>query len=216
MKIMITIIIMSSSISVSRIDRSGLDALVPSYARAFADEPLNMWIMGGDVPEEHRIAFFRDLLRRAVADDEVWVAEQDGAIRGSSTWRPAVSVDRLRGEAEELAAMAEITGNPALGRAAAAARLTAERHPADVPHLYFHSMSIEPGHRGSGVGSAIVRERLAIADAERTPVYAEASNEGSARLLRRFGFEETGPRIPLPEGGPALFTMWREPAGPAL
>jgi ribosomal protein S18 acetylase RimI-like enzyme len=72
-------------------------------------------------------------------------------------------------------------------------------------------MAIEPGYRGSGIGSAIVRERLAIADAQRMPVYLEASNEGSARLLRRFGFEETGERLQLPDGGPALYTMWREP-----
>lgn len=208
---MITIIIMSANISVRRADRAELDQVLRAYAKAFVDEPLNRWIIGGEVPEEHRVAFFRDLLRRALAADEVWVAELDGAIRGSSTWIPAASADRFRTEAEQLAAMAEITGSAALGRAATAARLTAQRHPA-LPHLYFHSMSIEPGHRGAGVGSAIVRDRLAIADAERTPVYLEASNEGSARMLRRLGFEETGERVPLPDGGPALFTMWREPA----
>ncbi|MCH7231985.1 GNAT family N-acetyltransferase [Glycomyces sp. L485] len=202
---------MTSRITVRQIDQSGLDALLPAYAEAFADEPLNVWIMGGEVPEEHRVAFFRDLLRRALAGDEVWAAELDGAIRGSSTWIPADSADRFHAEAAELAAMAEIAGTAALGRAATVARLTAERHPTAAGHLYFHSLAVQPGYRGSGVGSAIMRERLAIADAERMPTYLEASNEGSARLVRRFGFEPTGEPIRLPGGGPALIPMWRDP-----
>jgi hypothetical protein len=47
-------------------------------------------------------------------------------------------------------------------------------------------------------------------DAEGIPGYLESSNERNLPLYRRYGFEVTG-EIVLPEDGPIIWPMWRDP-----
>lgn len=190
-----------------------LEALLPVYASATADEATNAWIMAaGPLPEGSMDGHLRRHLGRAVDEDEVWLAERGGEILGAAVWLRVETAERFLAEAREFTEAAEREGLAALARAATAERVTAERHPESEPHLYLHSIAVLPEHRGSGAGGAILRVRLEVADAEGAPVYLEASTEDSARLYRRFGFEESGPRMRLPEDGPVLIPMWRKPA----
>jgi GNAT superfamily N-acetyltransferase len=62
------------------------------------------------------------------------------------------------------------------------------------------------------VGSALLRAVLERCDRDGTPAYLEASCERNRQLYLRHGFTDLEP-LPLPDGGPVMYPMWREPAG---
>jgi ribosomal protein S18 acetylase RimI-like enzyme len=86
--------------------------------------------------------------------------------------------------------------------------LVAARHPV-VPHVYLSSIGVLPEQRGRGVGSAILRHRLASADQSAHPVYLEASTPRNQKLYARHGFQPLGEPIVLGDGGPRPQPMWR-------
>lgn len=179
-----------------------LDRLAPAYLAACADEAVTAWAMAG----QDFSTMVRDWLARAVEENEVVIAERDdGVIVGVSTWMVLESAGPLREQAEALAEQARV--NPALRRLAAAVALP---HP-DVPHVYLASMAVVPEYRGQGVGTAILRHRLSLADARQHPVYLEASTSRSAALYSRHGFTPAGTPIALPDHGPILRPLWRPP-----
>jgi ribosomal protein S18 acetylase RimI-like enzyme len=202
------------AITVRKAAIEDLGALVPAFAAAAAGEASNAWIAAaGPIPEEQYLEFLTESVRRYLAEDEMVVAERDGRIEGVSVWLRMTSTDRFDEDAAALAALHRQTGLPALERAAALVRVTGDAHPRRFPHEYLYSIAVVPEYRGRGAGGAILRHRLAQADAEGMPVYLEASTEDSARLYKRQGFEEHGERLRLAEGGPELIPMWREPGG---
>jgi len=85
------------------------------------------------------------------------------------------------------------------------------RHRPLGDHWYLLYMGVAPGRQGQGLGSALLRPVLDECDRTGTPAYLEASCERSRALYARHGFVERD-ALPLPEGGPTIFPMWREPA----
>lgn len=65
------------------------------------------------------------------------------------------------------------------------------------------------GHRGQGIGSALLRSVLERCDLEGVPAYLEATCVRNSDLYARHGFTVRG-EVVLPDG-PPLFPMWREP-----
>ncbi|MFC6092609.1 GNAT family N-acetyltransferase [Saccharothrix lopnurensis] len=169
-----------------------LDALGRAYAGACADEAVTAWVGAGR--EEVPVDFAGVFLDHALREHEVLVVEGPEGIEGVSTWSPGP------------AAVPGVEGLPE--RLATVLTATAARHP-EAPHLYLASMGVLPRHRGRGVGGAILRHRLARADADGQPVYLEASTPRSAELYARHGFRPLGPHIDLPPDGPRLRPMWR-------
>lgn len=199
--------------TVRRAAEDDLEALVSAYAAATADEAVNAWLTSaGPVPEDLYDEYFTATLRGHLVEDEVWIATRGEAIAGVSVWRRLDSLDKLRAEADQVAALAASTGLPLLRRAEQALRATGAAHPRRFPHVYLYSIAVAPAHRGSGAGGTILRERLAAVDREAAAVYLEASTDDSARLYKRHGFERSGDPIRLPDGGPRLLPMWRGPA----
>ena len=68
--------------------------------------------------------------------------------------------------------------------------------------------------QGKGVGTALLRPVLEHCDAEGIPCYLESSKERNVPFYRRHGFEVVE-EVSLPDDGPMLWTMWREPTAPA-
>ena len=62
---------------------------------------------------------------------------------------------------------------------------------------------------GSGIGSALLRHRLAALDARADePAYLESSHERNLPLYERYGFDVVR-RIDGPDGGPPVWGMLR-------
>jgi ribosomal protein S18 acetylase RimI-like enzyme len=89
---------------------------------------------------------------------------------------------------------------------AAGMEVQASLHPSE-PHWYLPWMGVVPEAQGMGIGSALLREGLARADADRLPVYLEATSRRSAAFYARHGFEAKA-TVSVPNY-PAIFTMWR-------
>ena len=82
-------------------------------------------------------------------------------------------------------------------------------HPHE-PHWYLPLIGTDPTKQGRGYGSALLRHALARCDRDGLPAYLESSNPDNIGYYQRFGFEVTG-EIELPDGGPVMYPMWRNP-----
>jgi GNAT superfamily N-acetyltransferase len=85
-------------------------------------------------------------------------------------------------------------------------------HPHE-PHWYLATLGTDPDAQGRGIGSALMRPVLDHCDAEGLPAYLESSKERNVPFYARHGFAVVK-EVPLPHGGPSIWTMWREPQGP--
>jgi predicted N-acetyltransferase YhbS len=79
-----------------------------------------------------------------------------------------------------------------------------------VPHYYLSLLGTHPDRQGAGIGMRLLRENLAQMDREGVPAYLESSNPANLGRYQSVGFVPVG-TFQLPDDGPELTTMWREP-----
>jgi GNAT superfamily N-acetyltransferase len=182
------------------------EAIGRVLGRAFHDDPVINWIIRQDERRpEHIETLFRVVSRYAyLADDASWVL-QDGS--GASVWRPPGVA-----EPEEVPEIAEvwpsITADP--DRNAAVGALEA-LHPKEPDHYYLFAIGVDPAQQGGGRGSALIRANLDICDAEGIPAYLENSKRQNLPFYERHHFRVIEEHT-LPDGGPTVWRMWRDPA----
>jgi GNAT superfamily N-acetyltransferase len=78
------------------------------------------------------------------------------------------------------------------------------------PHWYLGYLGTRRDRQGQGLGTQMLREVLAGADADGVPAYLESSNERNLPLYERNGFRVVGELQALGHG-PTIWRMWREP-----
>jgi ribosomal protein S18 acetylase RimI-like enzyme len=78
------------------------------------------------------------------------------------------------------------------------------------PHWYLGGIGTDPPLQGSGIGTELMRSRLARCDAAGMPAYLESSKERNVPFYERHGFTVTR-ELRIPDGGPLLWLMWRDP-----
>lgn len=191
-----------------------LGTIVPAYGAAVWDEAVASWML----PDEERrrrlveTAGFGRYVRELLQAGVLVVAETD-AIAGVSVWLH-VDSSHTQEEAEttdeQTELLREIYGEH-VDRVQQVGALTTQRHPHGRSYFYLQQMAVLPSHRGRGLGSSMLRYGLAIADAQGMPTYLEASTPRNHALYARHGFIDVGNLIELPEEGPQLQPMRREP-----
>jgi GNAT superfamily N-acetyltransferase len=176
---------------------------------AFQDDPVSGWVFPG--AEDRRanhpglMAAFTDIVLEAGRID----LTEDGSACALWLSMPA---DDHGGDAEDDSpAQVRQAVDPDNERIEAIGRLTAAVHPSGRAHEYLWMIGVAPGRQGEGLGTALIESVLERCDREGLPAYLEASSARSRRLYERLGFELAGPVLDLPEGGPAMWPMWREP-----
>ncbi|MGK5730595.1 GNAT family N-acetyltransferase [Streptomyces sp. URMC 124] len=186
------------------------DAISLLLGESFMEDPVSGWVF----PDEaHRRvvhpAFFGVFLDAALRDG--WVDVMDD-LSAAALWIPIQADGGDEGDDElgELLA----TADPGNDRARIVAELTEAAHPADRAHYYLPTIVAAPGRRGEGRGRALLTTVLDRCDEEGMPAYLEASNARSRALYERLGFVLTGTPVDLPDGGPRMWPMWREPREP--
>ncbi|MFB7273750.1 GNAT family N-acetyltransferase [Streptomyces sp. NPDC056244] len=189
--------------------RPDTDDLAALLAAAFHDDPLTRWI----IPDGRRRAellpgLFRIFVEVSHDYDGVAVSPCGDAVMLFLPPGASKEVDE-RGEelerrfAEALGEYAEPLGT--------IVRLQAERHPAGPDHYYASFGAVRPSRQRNGLLSALLQELIDRADREGRPAYAEASSPGGETLCLRQDFVRLGDDIVLPDGGPSLRPMWRDP-----
>jgi GNAT superfamily N-acetyltransferase len=191
----------------STADAAGVAATITA---AFFDDPVTCWI-APDPARRRQIAepLFRLYADAYVALDEVYTTA-DG--QGVAVWLPpATSLLTPEQEAAFVEAAMEIVG-PEAERLGMLEETFARYHP-DEPLWYLNFLATVPAHQGRGIGSAFLDVGLRRADNEGMPAYHEATTLRNRALYQRHGYVDQGV-FHLPDDGPPLWRMWREPQGP--
>jgi GNAT superfamily N-acetyltransferase len=199
------------SIDVRPLGRKDVRDAARVLAKAFYDDPVTSWMLPDDSSRLTALTrAFAPLARHHFvprAGSEVGV--RDGTVGAATLWDPPGQ--RKPGLVEQL-----ITTPTMLwafrSRVPASMRVMElmEKHHPDEPHWYLMLIGSDPAVRGAGFGHALMRSRLDRCDAEGSPAYLENSNPKNEAYYLRFGFEIMG-EIKLPDGGPPLWPMWRNP-----
>jgi ribosomal protein S18 acetylase RimI-like enzyme len=195
--------------------RADLAATVATLARAFDDDPVMTWIFPDDAMRRRRLpGFFGAALRssnpRRDGTEGIEVAVRGRQVLGAAIWlapgewrpplwRQLAALPGLVFRLRSRLSVASVTYG-------ALVRLHPER-----PHWYLSGIGTDPPVQGTGVGSDLLRSRLARCDADRLPAYLESSKERNVPFYERHGFRVTG-EVTIPGGGPTLWLMWRNPA----
>jgi GNAT superfamily N-acetyltransferase len=106
--------------------------------------------------------------------------------------------------------LAAVTG-PHLARFEALDEQFDRHHPAGVPHEHLAILAVRPDRQRLGIGTALLNARHALLDRDRKPAYLEASDPAKRDIYLAHGYADLGEPIHLPDGGPELWPMWRQP-----
>jgi GNAT superfamily N-acetyltransferase len=182
-----------------------------TLARAFYDDPVMIWLLpDAQARTAHLRRLFATMTRHHhLAHGGVEVACDGPGVGAASLWDPPNQWRETR--LTELAmtpAFIRVFGLRSMrGRAVQEAMRRA--HP-EEPHWYLAVIGSDPTVRGQGFGQVLMRSRLDRCDAEYCPAYLESSKPENVPYYERFGFTVTR-EIELPDGGPTLWAMWRDP-----
>lgn len=179
-------------------------------AEALADDPALHRLVPGEHDRRRRVAaLYEGTVRGALVSGIVDVARREpgGPVVGVAVWE---APDRRRAPLVGLRALPRTVG--AVGvRNLRALRAETELYAAvrpTEPHWYLTDIAVGGAARGLGVGSALLRHRLATIDADGAAAYLEATSPVNRRLYERFGFVARD-RIGGPGDDEGLTTMWR-------
>jgi len=196
---------------VRRATQADVEAMAAQLARTFWDDPVTSFIFRTESRREAGLrAYFRTQMR---ADYLPFGGcyTTDG-YAGSAIWAPAGKplLTGLRGVLTMLPVLPYVAAN--LVTTLRILNTVETLHPHE-PHWYLASLGTAVERQGKGVGGALMRPVLEHCDAEGLPCYLESSKERNVPFYRRHGFEVVQ-EVPLPGGGPLIWTMWREPQPP--
>ena len=186
-----------------------LPAAVETLARAFYSDPVWGWAFPDSERRlEQHSAVWRVVAESALGYGSAWIADDGAAV---ALWIPPGEPE-LSPEAEE---RVEALLGRMLGAGASRVLATFERfddaHPQERPHHYLSLLATNPDHSGRGLGMGLLASTLERIDAEGTPAFLESSNPLNTPRYERLGFAVFG-EFELPEDGPNVTQMWREPA----
>ncbi|GIJ49792.1 N-acetyltransferase [Virgisporangium aliadipatigenens] len=175
-------------------------------AKAFCGLEVAEWLVPNDeeLREATLTAQFRMFVEQAFTYGEVSTAL---AGRGASVW---MYRDQPLPPIEDYDERLKVICGPHVDRFRALDEAFAKHHP-DEPHHHLAFLAVEVSVRGGGVGSALLEHHLRQLDEDEMPAYLEASDTRSRELYLRYGFRDHGPRLTLPDRGPVMFPMWRDP-----
>jgi GNAT superfamily N-acetyltransferase len=180
-------------------------------ARAFQDDPVMTWMLADAQLRAKRLPRLFSLVMRHhhLAGGGAEVARTGSVVGAASLWDPPGRWKHSR--REELRALPALilAFGPRLHRGNQVVERMQRVHP-EEPHWYLAVIGSDPTVRGTGLGQALMRSRLDRCDTEHAPAYLESSNPDNVPYYLRFGFELSR-EITLPDGGPSLWPMWREP-----
>lgn len=169
---------------------------------AFADYPWTRWTVPADEHAERVEALQAIYLEHlALPHGAVWVDEQVLAVAAFIPPAAPALPDDVLGRVVQL-------HGERLSRLEAASASTEGRGDPDAWSLA--TVGVRPEHQGRGLGRAVCRAGLDELDARRQACGLETSDPRNVRLYERLGFR-TVVRTPMPDGGPDVWTMHREP-----
>lgn len=199
------------TISVQQAENANVKELAHALGRAFFEDPVMTWM----IPDAGRRAKGLPIIFAAMARHQFMVAggtaiaAEGPIVAAAALWAPPGRWKVGRSAAVRmLPALFRVLGS-GYSRGKQLDELMKANHP-EEPHWYLAVIGSDPTYRAQGFGHALMASRLDRIDAEHAPAYLESSNPDNIPYYERFGFEVTG-EIEVPDGGPTLWPMWRQP-----
>ncbi|MQM24683.1 GNAT family N-acetyltransferase [Glycomyces albidus] len=172
--------------------------IVEILVSAFGADPLAAWLFPDPARRTgYQEGFYRSLLDHPGAETQLTGTE------GAAIWLRLKANETLPGDGP--------TAGP-LARLAAVGAALADRHPVEEPHRYLAVMGVAAGSQGRGIGAAMLRQGLEVADRDGDAVYLEASSARSRDLYLRHRFADLGEPVRV-DDAPPLFPMRRPATG---
>jgi GNAT superfamily N-acetyltransferase len=199
----------AQAVQIRAIAEPDIERVTDMMARAFDDDPVVNHLAKQDGQREGRV---RRFLRLALVPltfpfGETYVT---GGFEGAAYWNPPNQ--RPHGfwnDLRLLPHLIRVTGVAGLPRAIRCLDLLERKHPG-APHHYLFTLAVEPSMQGRGIGGRLMEPTLERCDREGVPAYLESTNERNVPLYERHGFRVLD-EVALPDAGPTLWRMWREP-----
>jgi GNAT superfamily N-acetyltransferase len=187
-----------------------VSALAASQARAFYDDPLQIWALPDESTRLDVLTRLFALMIRVVSVP-LGEAYTDDSCSVAALWAPPGRWLIEQEMAVQLEPMAVIVGDRLPWMRRCWETIT-RVHPAD-PHFYLSGLGTDPPRQNQGLGSAALAPVLARCDEHGIPAYLESTKERNVAFYEHHGFEVTGNVVVAPDG-PKLWTMWRDPTFP--
>jgi GNAT superfamily N-acetyltransferase len=194
-------------------EAADLEVLSQVIADAFCDLPPSRWLVPDqDARREIFPGSFRVYVEHAMASGVVHTTTDRTAV---ALWLP-VGENPAGPPANYSTRLAAATG-PRIDRFLAFDATLDQHHPAGIPHHHLAILAVRPDRQGQGTGSLLLRAYHQVLDRDGVPAYLEAADLRTRQLYLRHGYaDRPGAPFCLPDGGPAMWPMWREPQpGPA-
>ena len=182
-------------------------AVAATVAAGFFDDPVTQWLLPDvQLRREVILPMFEVYIDAYLPHGETYLT---GDGNGAAVWLPP-GAELLAAEQEQpfVDALATLMGS-GVDRLFRLEVTFAEHHPAE-PLYYCNFLSTVPAFQGRGIGSALLRDMLQRADTDGLPAYHEATSPRNRALYERHGYVNLG-EFDLPDGGPTLWRMWRDP-----
>jgi GNAT superfamily N-acetyltransferase len=161
-------------------------AVIDILKLAFSGDPPMRWLFArAEDYVRWQGPFMMALAGRAFEHGTAFVTED---LSAAALWLPP----GVSGDHDLIAAVVEQVIAPE--KAETGAQLgaqMAEHHPAE-PHWYLPLIGVDPARQGRGLGSALLKQSLALCDAQGLPACLESSNPRNTPLYERHGFQVTG------------------------
>lgn len=180
-------------------------------ARAFLDDPMMRWGLGGDLDDREDLLARTTAYFRAVNEDGVregWLWESSDAT-GAAVWLPP--------EATAAFAADDLTTRPAVAALTDDGGIRYGRfwdwldeHLPTRAAWYLDQIGVDPAAQGHGIGSALIRHGLEMARASGVGAFLETGNPRNVGLYERHGFR-VAEDADAPDGGPHIWFMSWEP-----
>lgn len=184
-----------------------VDAVAAANARAFFDDPLQVWALPDASTRLDKLEQMFALQTR-VATLRIGEAYTDDTCSVGAFWAPPGKWEPPAEIVEQLTPLRTILAE-GLGRFLIAMHAMHEVHP-EEPHWYLQGLGTDPPRQGQGLASAALGPVLARCDTEGVPAYLESTKERNVGFYETHGWRVTG-ELDLPDDGPRLWTMWRTP-----
>ena len=185
------------------------EGIAKTLAEAFFSDPVWGWVFAD--PEQRKMqheAWFRLLIRSALPHQWVWTTPAYEAV---SVWVPPGLPELSESDEAQLEPLLEELLGARVQLVMEVFEQFEEAHPRDQDHYYLSLLGTHTDHRGAGLGMGLLADNLARLDEIQMPAYLESTNPANLRRYESVGFAVSG-AFPLPDSGPTVTTMWRDPA----
>lgn len=192
-------------LTIRRAEPTDARRLTALLTDAFLISPVGNWLIPGIGVRRHvYLRYFDIFVRHGLTHGLVDVTDD---LTGVAIWLPRDH--DTPGPDNYDQQLAAATGTWA-DRFRALDKTFDEQHPHGVFHHHLLFLGVLPSQQSRGIGSALLAHHHAQLDAEGIPAYLEASMPRNRDLYLRHAYTARD-AFHLPDDGPPLWPMWREP-----